>query len=404
MIVKRMKLHEGQKAILNCNARFKVVSAGRRFGKTRLAAYWLALRDKESAIGGSSVAWFAPSYKILLDAWSDIEKNLRNVIIKANKTDMRIELATGGKIDFWTLEDQDAGRGRKYKRIVIDEAAHARYLKDAWEKAISPTLTDYRGDALFISTPNGINFFHELFNRSGQHEYPDWASFHMPSTANPFIPHDEIETRKTELPELVFRQEYLAEFVTFGAGLVKPEMIVETPCPPGLPIVLGIDLAISEKQGADFTAIVAMARDAEGRVWIKEVERFRAGFHEVIQRIKAAAARHNPTLIAIEQTQYQAAVVQELARTTTLPVRGIRPDRDKLTRFAPLLTRYEQRLVRHDPSGVPAAFRDELLAFPEGEHDDMVDAAAHAFAALGQSVTAAPVFATPRMTLKGSSL
>ena len=403
IVIPPIDLHPGQQAILDSAARFRVASCGRRFGKTLLATEWLALMPG-SAIDGKPVAFFSPTYKLLLDVWSDMERTLKPVTAKANKTEMRIELITGGKIDFWTLEDMDAGRGRKYSRIVLDEAAHARYLKDAWERAIAPTLTDYRGEAWFISTPNGINYFHELFQRGQDPAHPDWASFHMPSTVNPHIPADEIAGKRLELPELVFRQEYLAEFVTFGAGLVKPEMIVETPCPPGLPIVLGIDLAISEKQGADFTAIVAMARDAEGRVWIKEVERFRAGFHEVIQRIKAAAARHNPTLIAIEQTQYQAAVVQELARTTTLPVRGIRPDRDKLTRFAPLLTRYEQRLVRHDPSGVPAAFRDELLAFPEGEHDDMVDAAAHAFAALGQSVTAAPVFATPRMTLKGSSL
>jgi predicted phage terminase large subunit-like protein len=160
-----------------------------------------------------------------------------------------------------------------------------------------------------------------------------------------------------------------------------------TPCPPGLPVVLGVDLAISEREGADFTAIVAMARDPEsGLVYIKEVERLRAGFHEVLERIKAAAARHKPRMIAVEQVQFQAAVVQELARTTTLPVRGVRADRDKVTRFAPLLTRFEQRLVRLDPSGCPAAFRDELLAFPEGKNDDMVDAAAHAFSALGMAV------------------
>ena len=193
--------------------------------------------------------------------------------------------------------------------------------------------------------------------------------------------------RQRELPELVFRQEYLAEFVNFGGGLVKPEMIIEAPCPPNLPIVLGVDLAISERESADYTAIVAMGRDtASGIIYIKEVERFRAAFHEILNRIKAAAARHNPHIIAIEQTQYQAAVVQELARTTALPARGIRPARDKLTRFLPLLTRFEQRMVRLDPAGCPAAFRDELLAFPESQHDDMIDAAAYAFHALAPAV------------------
>jgi predicted phage terminase large subunit-like protein len=382
IIIPAIDLHPGQQRILASDARFRVASCGRRFGKTLLAMEWLALMEG-GAVEGKPVAFFAPTYKLLLDVWSDFERTLKPVTVKANKTEMRIELITGGKIDFWTLEDADAGRGRKYARIVLDEAAHARYLKDAWERAIAPTLTDYRGEAWFISTPNGINYFHELFQRGADPLHPDWDSFHMPSTVNPHIPPDEIGQKRAELPDLVFRQEYLAEFVTFGAGLVKPDMLVDGPCPPGLPVVLGVDLAISEKTGADWTAIVATSRDpVSGAIYLREVERFRGAFHEVLNRIKAAAARHQPVIIAIEQTQYQAAVVQELARTTTLPVRGIRPDRDKLTRFAPLLTRYEQRMVRHDPSGVPAWFRDELLAFPEGEHDDGVDAAAYAFSAL----------------------
>lgn len=384
IIIPPIPLHAGQHAVLNGTARFRVVSAGRRFGKTMLAIEWLALMPG-GAVDGEPVAFFSPTYKLLLDVWTDMERTLKPITRKANKTEMRIELVTGGKIDFWTLEDPDAGRGRKYRRIVIDEAAHARYLKEAWERAIAPTLTDYKGDAWFISTPKGLNFFHELYQRGVKNE-PDWQSWHMPTTVNPHISAEEVERYRAELPELVFNQEYLAEFVTFGAGLVRPDMIVETPAPQGLPVVLGVDLAISEKQGADFTAIVAMSRDPiTGTVYILEVERHRVGFHEVVNLIKAAAARRRPAIIAIEQTQYQAAVVQELARTTTLPVRGVRPDKDKLTRFAPLLTRYEQRLVRHDPAGVPAWFRDELLSFPEGKHDDGVDAAAYAFAALQKS-------------------
>lgn len=383
ILIPPIALHGGQQRILESPARYKVIAAGRRFGKTLLAVEWLALMDG-GAIDGASVAFFSPTYKLLADVWADFERTLRPVTRKANRTEQRIELITGGKIDFWTLEDPDAGRGRKYHRLVIDEAAHARYLKEAWERAISPTLTDYRGDAWFISTPNGLNYFYELFQRGRDPAYPDWESFHMPSTANPHLRPEEIETKQRELPELVFRQEYLAEFVTFGGGLVKPEMLVMGECPPGLRPVLGVDLAISERDGADYTAIVAMARDPDsGVIYIKEVERFRAGFHEVLTRIKAAAARHNPSIVAIEQTQFQAAVVQELARTTTLPVRGVRPDRDKVTRFAPLLTRFEQRLMRLDPSGCPAAFRDELLAFPDSANDDMVDAASYAFAALG---------------------
>lgn len=383
-VVRKVSLHPGQRQILESPARFKVAACGRRFGKTMLAGWWLALDDDGSAIGGKKTAWFAPTYKLLMEVWDTFERNLKPVTRRVNKMEQRIELITGGVIDFWTLEDKDAGRGRKYHRIVIDEAAHARYLKDAWEQAISPTLTDYRGQAWFISTPRGTNYFHELFRRGQSPEWPEWASFHLPTSANPYISADEIEARRRELPALVFAQEYEAQFVTFGGNLIRAEMLIDAPCPAHLQVSLGVDLAISSKEGADFTAIAAVARDPEsGLVYVKEVERGRWQFHEAQARIKAAAARHRPRLIAVEQTQYQAAMVQELLRTTTLPVRGIRPERDKVTRFAPLLTRFEQHQVRLDPAGVPSAVRDELLAFPEGEHDDCVDALTYAWAALG---------------------
>ncbi|MDW8337489.1 MAG: hypothetical protein RMK34_11075, partial [Tepidimonas sp.] len=322
-IVRNVSLHPGQRQILESPARFKVAACGRRFGKTMLAGWWLAMADDGSAIAGKKAAWFAPTYKLLMEVWDTFERNLKPVTRRINKMEQRIELITGGVIDFWTLEDKDAGRGRKYHRIVIDEAAHARYLKDAWEQAISPTLTDYRGQAWFISTPKGTNYFHELFRRGQSPEWPEWASFHLPTSANPYISADEIEAKRRELPALVFAQEYEAQFVTFGGNLIRAEMLIDAPTPPHLPVSLGVDLAISSKEGADFTAIAAMARDPEsGLVYVKEVERGRYTFNEAMNRIKAAAARHRPRLIAVEQTQYQAAMVQELLRTTSLPVRG----------------------------------------------------------------------------------
>jgi predicted phage terminase large subunit-like protein len=388
-----MPLHTGQQTVLDSNARFKVIRAGRRWGKTQLASYWLTLLPG-GAIQGYPVAFFSPKYKLLLDVWADAVRYLKLVIAKHNRTDMRITLKTGGIIDFWTLEDINAGRGRKYKKIVIDEAAHAPHLKEIWERAISPTLTDYKGEAWFISTPNGMNFFSELYNKIGN----DWQSFHMPTNINPYIPAEEIESRRLEMPELVFKQEYLAEFVTFGAGLVKPEHIRYADPPYGSKLTMGVDLAISEKQSADWTAIAIVALDlTSGIVYIKEIERFRAGFAAAKDRIIAAYMRHKPSVVAIESTQYQSAMVQEIARTTQIPVYGIKPDRDKVTRFAPLITRYEQGLVRHSQSGVPSWFLDEVTSFPENEHDDGVDAVGYAYAAHSKFPTQQIIGNIPRL-------
>lgn len=217
----------------------------------------------------------------------------------------------------------------------------SRHLEEAWTQAIRPTLADYCGKAWFLSTPKGNNTFKTLFDQAA--ETPDWARWQMPTSSNPFIAVDEIAAMQRELPSVVFQQEVLAEFVDWAGGLVKREHLVHgvEPSHLHLPVVLGVDLAISEKQGADYTAIAGISRDPEtGVVYVREVERHRCGFNAVLNAIKAAAARWNPALIAIEQTQYQVAVIQELTRTTRLPIRGVVPDRDKLTRFLPLLTRY----------------------------------------------------------------
>lgn len=384
--------HPGQARILAAARKRNVACMGRRYGKTYLLQD-VILNQPGGALGGRDgrgraglpCAWYAPNDSYFARVYQDIARQYAPVIRKATSQPRPvIEFRNGGRIDFWTLENpMKCGRGNFYARIVVDEAAHARHLKDAWEQSIAWTLADLDGDAWFISTPNGINYFNDLYRRAETD--PGWISHTAPSMDNPHLPDGWMEEQRETMPALVFAQEVMAQFVTFGAGLVKPEYLKDGIAPAGMPTVLGVDLAISERDGADWTAIVAMSRDpGTGIVYVREAERHRAGFADVLDRIKAAAARHKPTLIAVEQTQYQAAVVQELTRTTSLPVRGVRPDRDKLTRFLPLLTRYEQGQVRHDPSGVPAWFREELLSFPQGQHDDGVDAAAHAWAAIGK--------------------
>jgi len=358
--------------------RFNVACIGRRWGKTRLGLNRLAA----VAGRGRPVGWFAPQYKLLDEAFREVRKKLAPLIARQDSQQHRIELHGGGSIDFWTLESTDAGRGRKYALAVIDEAAMARNLEEAWTAAIRPTLADYQGNAWFLSTPKGTNFFKALFDRVDS----EWARWQLPTHDNPFIPPAEIEAMRLELPGLIYQQEVLAQFVDLAGAVLKREWLA-TGDPAGNPVVvLGVDLALSTKTNteADWTAIVAMSRDAAGAVYIRDAQRIRAPFHQVLLFIQQMAAKWNPVIIAIEQVQYQAAVVQELLRTTRLPVRGVRPDKDKLTRFLPLAARYEQGLVKHAP-GLPGWFEDELLSFPVGEHDDAADAAAYAWQALGMA-------------------
>ncbi len=378
-------LHEGQRRVLETQARFKVIAAGRRFGKTLLAVEWLALAEG-GALDGASVGFFAPTYKLLMEAWNDFEHTLTPVKKRSNKTEMRIELITGGKIDFWTLEDPDAGRGRKYHRLVIDEAAHARYLKDAWEQSISPTLTDYGGEAWFISTPSGMNYFYELFQRGRDPAYPDWASFHMPTSANPHIDPAEIDHLRRSLPSLVYKQEIEAEFVDVaGAAIIKREWLRYYDELPELDtITIGVDLAISKASTADYTCAVVMGRSAHGNVYVLDLWRSRATMMETVHMLQALIWRWSPHTIAIESVAYQAGVAEIIERVAThTTVQRIKPTADKIMRAQNFVSRLEQgMLFLPRTSSWLHDYEQEILAFPVGDHDDQVDASVYALAAM----------------------
>lgn len=165
--------------------------------------------------------------------------------------------------------------------------------------------------------------------------------------------------------------------VPAAGNLVKRSHFQYAKAPAAAIVTLGVDLAISEKENADYTSIVATAKDTYGKIYQKDAIKDRLSFQGVIDMIMLMAQKHQPSAIAIEVVQYQAAVVQELMRTTSLPIVPIRPDRDKLTRFYPLLLRYENGMVYHD-DGLPRWFEEDLLMFP-ADGRDTSDAAAYAF-------------------------
>lgn len=374
-LIKLPQPHTGQRVLMDEERRFNVACMGRRFGKSAFGVNRLV---KYGYCQNQPVAWFAPQYKLLDEAWRETKARLLGAIINTDKQQHRLELRGGGSIDFWTLDNPDAGRSRKYGLVIIDEAAMARNLEEAWIAAIRPTLADLQGKAWFLSTPKGNNYFKTLFDRA-THD-PNWAHWQMPTSTNPYIRKEEIEEMRHDMPSIVFDQEILAQFVDMAGALMKREWIRYLSAPASITITMGVDLALSEKQTADYTGCVVMAKDTLGHFYVLDAQRIRAPFHAVLLFIQQMADKWNPATIAIEQVQFQAAVVQELLRTTPLPVRGVRPDKDKLTRFLPLLARYEQGMVYHVP-GLPGIFEEELLQFPIDEHDDFVDAASYAFQA-----------------------
>lgn len=169
--------------------------------------------DTNGALEGFPVAYMAPTYKMLMEVWRDMVFLCEPITEMKSEQEKRIQLISGGVIDFWSLEDPNAVRGRKYKRIVVDEAAAIPKLEYAWNKVLRATLTDLMGDAWFFSTPKGkSNYFYELAQR--HIKYPHWSLTQQPTTANPYINPAEVEEARRDLDPLTFAQEYLASFVT----------------------------------------------------------------------------------------------------------------------------------------------------------------------------------------------
>lgn len=247
------KLHSRQQLVKDEAVRFNIVDCGRRWGKNVLGYDRLI----EPALYGYPVAWFSPTYKMLKDAWREVRKTTLPVVSSKNEQENRLDLITGGSIDMWSLDNPDVARGRGYKRIVVDEAAIIRKLREAWQEVLRPTLTDFQGDAWFHSTPKGHNFFYELYIRGMDESYPDWKAWKFPTNTNPHLPPGEVEDARRTLPERIFQQEYLAEFMEHEGAVfrnVRESAVLEVADPKdhdGHKKYIGVDWG----KHLDFTAI-----------------------------------------------------------------------------------------------------------------------------------------------------
>jgi PBSX family phage terminase large subunit len=208
-----MKLTPAQSQIISSTSRFRVVNCGRRFGKTTLAV--LEMVANAISDDNRQVCYIAPTFQQARDiAWQELKKVAGNAILTPNESRLEITLRTtkGGtstiKLQGW--ESIETLRGQKFHFVVVDEIASMRNWASNWQEVIRPTLTDYKGGALFISTPKGFNHFYDLYNLESKDG--DYKSFHFTTYDNVHIPPEEVDKAKLELTEDRFAQEYLADF------------------------------------------------------------------------------------------------------------------------------------------------------------------------------------------------
>lgn len=208
-----MILTPAQSQIASDTHRFRVVNCGRRFGKTTLAVMEMVAKGVYG--NNRNICYIAPTYQQARDiAWQELKRICLPIADSINESRLEIKVKTtkGGTstIMLRGWESIETLRGQKFDFIVVDEIASMRNWHTNWQEVIRPTLTDVRGEALFISTPKGFNHFYELYNM--QHRDKDYRSFHFTTYDNSHVPADEVDKAKLELTEDRFAQEYMADF------------------------------------------------------------------------------------------------------------------------------------------------------------------------------------------------
>lgn len=265
----QIKLHPAQEDIVKDTHRFRVLDCGRRFGKTTVAIEEMygKLLAKQSR-----VCYIAPTFQQARDiAWVRLILRMKPAIANINESRLEVHVKNlEGTTSLCILRGWEAIetlRGQQFDFIVIDEVATMRDFLTGWEQVVSPTLTDTKGEVLFISTPKGFNAFYTLYNF--QEKDSDFKSFKYTSYDNPYIPKEEIDRQEKTLPEDSFSQEYLADFRK-RTGLVYPEFnrdkhVFNPDERKGSPVskLVGVDFGYTNP-----TAILYVERDGDDNFWV----------------------------------------------------------------------------------------------------------------------------------------
>lgn len=382
--------YAAQAQILAESKRFNVVACGRRFGKTTLGINRLV----DAALQGKPAAWFSPTYKMLAEVWREVVRAVTPVTLRRNAQQHRLELLTGGVIDMWSLDTPDVARGRKYGRAIIDEAAMVATLGESWQAIIRPTLADLQGDLWALSTPKGRNFFWQMWTWGSDPGQAEWASWQMPTAANPYIVQAEIDAMRRDMPERTFAQEVLATFLEDAGGVFRNVLAAATAKGQQGPVdghqyVIGVDWARS----SDFT-VFAVIDTVDNE--LAHLERFNQIDYEVqMGRLRALWERFKPIAIVAERNSIGEPLMDRMVRlgmpiqpfTTTNASKaavidglalGLERQELRILNDAQLIAELQSYEMERLPSG--------LMRYqaPEGMHDDIVMALALAWYGAGR--------------------
>ena len=207
-----------QQDVWNDPTRFKVVAAGRRTGKSRLAAYLLLVNALQTDRG--NIFYVAPTQGQARDImWNTLLDLGHGLIESSHVNNLQIKLVNGIMISLKGADRPETMRGVSLKYLVLDEYADMK--PDVWESILRPALADLKGSALFIGTPMGRNHFYELYKLAELGLDSDYKAWHYTSYDNPILEKEEVDKAKKSMSSYAFRQEFLASFEAKGSEMFK---------------------------------------------------------------------------------------------------------------------------------------------------------------------------------------
>jgi phage terminase large subunit-like protein len=384
-----IKLLPWQQEVWNDPTRFKVIAAGRRTGKSRLAAWYLIVEALQSEKG--HVWYVAPTQQQARDImWQQLLELAHPVITGSHVNNMQVKLVNGSTISLKGADRPETMRGVALKFLVLDEYADIK--PQVFEQILRPALADLKGKAVFIGTPKGRNHFYDLY-KQGQSEIKDWQSWHFTSLDNPLLDPEEIEVAKSAMSSFSFRQEFMASFEAPQSDLFKESWIKICEAeeePNEGTYFIAVDLAgfedvaknsSNKKKHLDQTAIAIVKVHEEGW-WVDRIDYGRWDIKETSERILRHAKQYSVSVVGIERGALKNAVLpymQELMLKLQVYPRiedlthGNKKKTDRIVWS--LQGRFEHGQIQLKEGEWTKEFIDQLLNFPTSNvHDDLLDA------------------------------
>jgi len=370
--------------------RFKIIAAGRRTGKSRLAAWTLIINALQADKG--HVFYVAPTQGQARDImWNTLLELGHPVITSSHINNLQIKLINGATISLKGGDRPETMRGVSLKYLVLDEYADIK--PSVWEEILRPALADQKGSAMFIGTPMGRNHFYELFKYADMADDPTYKAWHFTSYDNPLLDPEEIDVAKKSMSSYAFRQEFMASFEAKGSEMFKEEWVtVAEEAGFEGDYYIAIDLAgfqdVSKKRSKnsrlDNTSMAVVLVGEEG--WfVEDIIYGRWTLDETANKILNAVKKYRPVSVGIERGIAKQAVMSPLTdmmkrnsfffRVEEL-THGNQKKTDRI--MWALQGRFEHGLVTIKKAEWNSKFLDELFQFPDPlTHDDLVDSLAY---------------------------